>query len=57
MCFGNLLMLRQSDMSRMRNLMRPLIDSGKFDNSIQDLSLSTSKFTSFPVPSGSAANL
>ena len=60
--FGKCLMLRQLNMSRSLEFLRPVIDSdflrlvidsGNLDKSVQDLSLSTSKFTSFPISLGS----
>ena len=51
--FGKCVMLKQSNMSKSLNLSRLLIDSGNSNKSIQDLSLRTSKFTSFPIPLGS----
>ncbi|KAA3474282.1 serine/threonine-protein kinase SRK2I-like isoform X1 [Gossypium australe] len=54
---GKFLMLRQSEMSRIVSWDKLPMVSGNAMRSVQDVSLKTSKFTSFPMPSGSARSL
>ncbi|KAM0970624.1 hypothetical protein FF2_018413 [Malus domestica] len=54
---GNSFTLKQSDMSRNFKSLRFLIEPGNSNNSAHDLSLNTSRLTSFPMSAGKADSL